>query len=929
MSEGTLENRKEKLFNFFKLKVEWLQYVVLAVIVWAGWIIRVQPINKLIDVTTGKYISLELDSTLFLRYAEYIAEHGKLFLIDSLRYFPRGANIDITIFSSYFVGYIYRILHALGFSGSVALVNDYYPLIVTAIMSIFLFLLIRKMFEWKTAALTVLLINVLPSFLFRSMGGSSDHDILGMMFLVMAFYFYLLALEAKKIKFNILFGFIAGVIAVLGLMTAGSINFFFMTASVFILIEIVLNRLTKNDFVVLTSFLLTFTLLLIGMNRNSLTGLIASFTTGLFYLDFIVGLFYLYIIKTSKFSKLLEKYNKLKNIPIGLLSLLFGLISSFFLTLILFGSGFLSERIAAFSQTLFKSFSLTRWVLTVAENRQPYVQDWFGQYGTIIVYAFILGAILLFYDAIKNSKRAKYLTLSYTIFIFLYIFSRYSGSSILNGTSGLSHFLFFGSLITFSLFILIYYFYIYNKERDEFDALTKFDKKHILILVFSLVMILIATSAIRFLFEFTLPIVILASYFIVYIVEYLYHSKNKNLLFFASFVLAFFFVKETMKLSGIIEFLLFLLITGGVAYFVYSKKQLNYASYACIIIILLMLFSPFAFAKGVVTNYYQVSYDNAKFSGPGYNQQWQYAGKWVRENTPKEAVFAHWWDYGYWVQSGFERATVTDGGNFFGWWNYLMGRNVLTAQTDEESLGYLYAHNVTHLLMVSDEIGKYSAYSSIGSDAAGDRFSYIPTFSLDPNTIRKTRNETLYYFTGGFALDEDLNYNGKIIPRGGAGIAAVVVPTYEIENNGNKSTAFSQPRAILIYQGQQYELPMRCFYLDHLYTYSNYAYGGCLRIIPVIQNNQANNFAAGLFLSPTTSHSNLGRLYLLNEPSDYFKLIYDDTNLGVPLSIYNGNLIGPIRIWGVNYPKDFKLSKEDMDFYLQTSYPDQSLLNPI
>src|SRR3989338_1651712 len=289
-----LEQRREKIFGFLKTKIEWIQYLLLLVIIWIGWAIRAKPIKSLIDVTTGQHISIELDSTLYLRYAEYIAEHGKLFALDVLRFHPLGASVDITVFSSYFVAYLYRILNFFGYDGSVALVNNYYPLVATVILSIFLFLLVRRMFDWRVASLSLLLLNLAPPFLFRSMGGSSDHDILGLMFVVMAFYFYLIALQSKKIKFNILFGFIAGVISVLGLLTAGSMNFLFLSASSFIIIEIIFNRCTKNDLFTLTSFLLTFTVILLGIGRNSLSGLATSYTTGLFYLGFIVSIFYLY-----------------------------------------------------------------------------------------------------------------------------------------------------------------------------------------------------------------------------------------------------------------------------------------------------------------------------------------------------------------------------------------------------------------------------------------------------------------------------------------------------------------------------------------------------------------------------------------------------------------------------------------------------------
>ena len=139
--------------------------------------------------------------------------------------------------------------------------------------------------------------------------------------------------------------------------------------------------------------------------------------------------------------------------------------------------------------------------------------------------------------------------------------------------------------------------------------------------------------------------------------------------------------------------------------------------------------------------FYQSSISTANSFVPNsYTQQWQKAMAWVRDNTPTTAVFAHWWDYGYWVQSGFQRATVTDGGNFHGWWNYLMGRLILTGQTEEEGIGYLYAHNVSYLLMVSDEIGKYPAYSSIGSDLNYDRFSSIPSFTFDATNSKETRD---------------------------------------------------------------------------------------------------------------------------------------------------------------------------------------------
>src|SRR3990172_10160255 len=105
---------------------------------------------------------------------------------------------------------------------------------------------------------------------------------------------------------------------------------------------------------------------------------------------------------------------------------------------------------------------------------------------------------------------------------------------------------------------------------------------------------------------------------------------------------------------------------------------------------------------------------------------------WVRENTERNTVFGHWWDYGYWVQSIGERATVLDGGNAISYWNHMMGRYALTGTNETEALEFLYAHNTTHFLIDSTDIGKYPAFSSIGSDENYDRRSWISPFLKDP-----------------------------------------------------------------------------------------------------------------------------------------------------------------------------------------------------
>jgi dolichyl-diphosphooligosaccharide--protein glycosyltransferase len=46
---------------------------------------------------------------------------------------------------------------------------------------------------------------------------------------------------------------------------------------------------------------------------------------------------------------------------------------------------------------------------------------------------------------------------------------------------------------------------------------------------------------------------------------------------------------------------------------------------------------------------------------------WPDAMQWVKENTPKDAVVAAWWDYGYWISTLSERKTLADNATLMDW----------------------------------------------------------------------------------------------------------------------------------------------------------------------------------------------------------------------------------------------------------------------
>jgi len=311
-----------------------------------------------------------------------------------------------------------------------------------------------------------------------------------------------------------------------------------------------------------------------------------------------------------------------------------------------------------------------------------------------------------------------------------------------------------------------------------------------------------------------------------------------------------------------------------------------------------------------------------------YNQQWQKAMKWVREDTSSDAVFGHWWDYGYWVQSIGKRATVLDGGNTIAYWNYLMGRHVLTGDNQEDALEFLYNHDTTHFLIDSSDIGKYGAYSSIGSNENYDRLSWFGTFLLDEKQTQETQDQTLLIYPGGISLDEDLiiNQNGKeiLLPKQNSGVGAIIVPM-EIEKEGEAT--FSQPHAIMIYQGIQYNVDIR--YLSISGEFIDFGSGieAVAYIFPRIdQNTQGltqNPIGAAMFLSPRLLRGMMVQKYILDDPFDKFpnfKIIHTESNLiaeslrsqgmDLPEFIYYQGIQGPIKIWEIEYTGREQIKEE-------------------
>jgi len=890
--ERVIEERKRKLKDIFLKKNLWM-YLGLIVLLLLAWQIRTANVDKLKDVTTGDYtLGPDLDPFLFLRYAQDIVATGSIPMNDTMRYVPLGFNtLGETKLLPYMMAYFHKTFIIFSPSATVNYTAGViFPVFMFLLTVIAFYLLARKIFEDKKykdliAFVATFILIVSPSILARTIAGIPEKESAGFFFLFIAFYFFLCAWKSEKLNKVIIFASLAGIATgLMGLIWGGWI-YIFTTLAVFIFLAFIFGALNKKKILGYTIWLvISFIVPLVFSHRYTLTGLATSTSSGLsLILLLLIGVDF--VINHTRIKELKIVKKSKERLPEKLVSIIAFIIIGIIASSVLFGINFIPNFFGDIASHLTSPYS-DRLSFTVAENKQPYFSDWTGSFGPVvkgfplIFCLFFIGGMILFYEAVKHLEKKKrmILTLSFILFLIGLIFSRYSSTGTFNGDNGISHLVYYGSFILIAV-VFCYIFYKYHQEKN-LEELSKVNFAYIFLISYFIVSIIGARSAVRLVMALDPAASLLVGYFAVSIAMRAIKTKD-----------------ETWKI-----------VIGIVATIVVLSTV--YAAYSN----------------------YQTNYNAAKNFAPSiYSQQWQYAMSWVRNSTAQDAVFSHWWDYGYWVQSIGERPTVLDGGNAISYWNHLIARHVLTSNNETDAQEFLYTHNVSYLLIDSTDIGKYTAYSNIGSDENYDRYSWIPEFTLDESATTELKNETVLIYTGGFPLDQDFEYktnSSKIIyPAGKSGVGAVRVII-------GADTEIKAVDAVFVYKGKQQVIPMNCLYLEnHQYQFYNNGYDGCFYIIPSIGPDSSGNLGinkigSGMFLSERVKNTLFAKLYLFDKGKN-FKLAHTEDDLFVKnLKEQNiidqtqdfvsyGGIRGPIKIWKVNYDKSIKANPD----YLKTEYP--------
>jgi len=885
--------RKDKIVKFFKTNYNWIAYVVLAIIVYLSVKIRTSNLERLKDITTGTWtLGPDLDPFFFLRLAKYIVEEGTLFAVDTMRYVPLGANmIGEYLLHPYMIAWFHKyigspILNTESVTHSAVL----YPAFMFALTVIAFFFMTRRIFldtMGKRNAniiglIAAFFLSVIPSLLPRTIAGIPEKESAAFLFLFLAFYFFVSAWKSDHKYGKYVYALLAGVATTAMANIWGGFVFIFLTIAPTIFFAFLLGKVTKTKFYIYSVWLFS-SLFMMALGDLQFVEIASSTSSG----GPATAVFFVILVHFIIFNTKLKGYfntGKLSKIPPKVISLLVTIIVLAVLASIVFGPSFVPSKVGAVKDVLIKP-ATNRLIQTVAENRQPYFREWAGSFGPhfrgipVSFWLFFAGSVYLFNRMVSVFKRKERWKLvgAYLILLSSVIFSRYAGDSSLNGENNLSVFVYAMGFIIFVVTVG-YYYYKYYKSGEE-DILKKINLELILLFSFFFLSIVAARAAVRTIMMLVPPVSIMVSYFTVASVVDALKSKEGTRKIIA------------LGLAGLI--------------------------------IISTLFSGYGFyqsIKGQAPNHVPSVYTN----------QWQKAMAWVRDNTPTDSVFSHWWDYGYWLQSIGERATVLDGGNGIGYWNHLMGRHALTGTDNMASLEFLYSHDVTHFLIDSTDIGKYGAFSSIGSDPSYDRVAHIPTFSRNDQQVVETKNSTIHFYQGGAGVDDDIIYeeNGSkiFLPRGNAGIGAILIER-------NSEGKMLQPRGVFVYQGQQYTLPLRYGFDGEFRDFGSGVEVGFYLFPRAVQTGGGVSIdpdGAMLYLSQRTVKSQLARLYLYKEDNPYFKLVHSEDdffvsqiksqNAGFEYDIiqYQG-IRGPIRIWEVSYPDGMEVNEE----YLSREYPEE------
>ncbi len=816
------------------------------------WYVRTQNIINL----KNKYL-LALDPYIFLRYARTIVEKGFLPAIDNMRHYPIFFDTSRELLlPTHFIVFIYRILHFFNSSVTVNYAAIIYPPIVTCIGIIFFYLLVKDLFNNSTAFIATMLLATIQGFLFRTSAGFAEKEPVAIFFIFPFVFFYLRSLRNKNLKKKIIYGVLANIFLIGTVLSWGGTSFNLISIGFLILASILLNKTSREDSIII---------FLSCLSIFTVTFITGRFGSGLNIFKYYAFLWYPLVLFLNLFK--FEVYPRMKNIfkdykpkflSENFYSIILGIGFLLIITLIFPGPSYYNTMMNFVFDKLNHPMGSNPFSMSVSENQPPYfidpIQhvDWWSP----LNYAFftmLFGSLLLFYHMLKHFKKSRWvLTITYSLTILLFIFSRYSSENtpVAQFINSLFSFSFLGlELHHYILFAflgyLAFFYFVHNKQLSK---LKNINIDYLFVFIWFLITVIAARGGVRIIFTVIPPAMILS---------------------------AFFFTKSYEWLS----------------------KFLDSKSLASIVYVMAGII--------IIFNFIGSASANANFYS-SFTPEWDESMTWVQNNTPEDSVFIHWWDYGYWVQTMGRRTTILDGGNYYVGWNHLTGRYIFASRvynpvndtynmTEPATVLAENFEKPDYFLVIDDDVFKYVQMGRIGKRPT---YYSAAAFEQKIDNNEKIGNTTIFPeiavyrpLSGGIRMHEEFFYDDFIFSPDKTYIINILVPY-----NSDSGAASAQMYAAVynpVYNPNNYVvLPYncRCVHEEGCKFIRNDGIPACAISMP-----------DGIVHIPKNASNNLfTQLYLVKDDVPGFELAYDNPR---PLNLRGmySQSITDLKIYRINY----------------------------
>ncbi len=889
---------------------------------------------------------LGTDSYHFLRQADMIVSQGHLPAVDTQRWQLEGRDLSTSLnLFSYVLAYTYHFLHWFFPNISIYKVAVYASVVCYTLCLLVLYVLWRHIFDTSIALLAV---NFTAIFSFlnlhRSAAGFVDRDVFVLLLWLVMFLFYLKAesgisktdssaditrpshlirgikgVSAYSKWSSFFFAAISGIAAGLIALSWEGVGLAIVTLSIWIGVRVLRGRFSRQSALVYVIWYFCFTVLAFSFTRAY-----HNIWMPYVFLAFVIPTIVLFCILTffgkenstrtstsvSLWKRLLE-FSRYSNIH----RCLFGCV---FTTFLLGVFGLLqSPDIGETFRRLFDNFvsplGQSRLMLTVAELQDLHGIQFIVNY-SVVGFAAMAGCGVLVYSFFSKERVIFWLALvGFEIVLCGLLLSLFLTNS------DVSFNIFGFSFLVGGVTIGIAYILQAGNHHGS--------NKELFVLIWILVGLFSSRGAVRYLFFIDSVFAVLVSLLIWTVLRRCMRERSENdsydqtethdsairsgtvlgNAYIELCVISLIVASELYigyRLSDVGSFLgwIFLSMLIPCTLFgillLYKLARLNISHlqrFGCLatVIVLILFTSSDVFSVGGVFNptpfplhkgFVRASTEAVRETAIPRSLKLQKHLADIAEHTDEHAVIAAWWDYGSKINWFAKRATVVDADHYIPYWIFLTARHVFSGVSSTEALAFLKTHNVTHLLITTNELLKLDTVTYIGSDETYDRGASV--HFLTPVSSRQVTPsvEQTNLIPHSFRTMDTLTLNGKEYPPGKWMLRGVSIKydgdTWEAQVHGiTKDGEFSLPPA---------ELRVGT---SHIKSDKK----GIPGSVFIFSNNVNQNWQA-FYVSATAARLLTVRLYLLLEDIPGFSLIYD-TNSEARCEPDG------FRLWKIDYPE--------------------------